>query len=611
MKKVKLLKRLGACIVFALIGALSVSATKVVVLADPHVTPGNENDIKLREVVAEINEGDGDVVVLAGDLTNEGSDEQLKNIKAILDGIKKPLYVIPGNHENNWSQSATKTFNDLWGNDRFVAEVDDIVIVGINCGPYMKMGDGHIKQEDLSWLDKTLAEHVKAGKRVLSVNHYPIMADLDNCNDYVKILQKYPVMAHICGHYHTFRQYKGGDIDALMCRSLDMKKGNYGYSILDISNDSIKVYDKQLAGATTQMFAFKINKNIQPLKELDKEVYTLPVGVKIDLVHRDEASIFTRIGVDKHNIYIGNSLGEAKAINKKTSECMWSVKTDASLFSRPAITPKNVIIPTADCRLLWIDKKNGKILKDKASQGPYVADGVMLDNCLYQGGYKLFEAWNATTGKLLWRNTDFDNYCQAAPVVNGDDVILGAWDTYLRCIDRSTGALKWKWNNGKSANMLGPGNCVPVVTSDKVIIVAPDRYMTAIDRKTGKQIWRSNKYKVRESLGTSIDGKVAYAKTMDGEIVAVSTEGNEYNPLWIIDAGLGYEHAPCIVIENKGIVYMGSRAGMMVAIDPIAKKVLWRYRLGTSEFNGWDIDEKGDLYTSLIEGTVWRITTAK
>ncbi|MEG2820493.1 MAG: metallophosphoesterase, partial [Muribaculaceae bacterium] len=240
MKKVKLLKRLGACIVFALIGALSVSATKVVVLADPHVTPGNENDIKLREVVAEINEGDGDVVVLAGDLTNEGSDEQLKNIKAILDGIKKPLYVIPGNHENNWSQSATKTFNDLWGNDRFVAEVDDIVIVGINCGPYMKMGDGHIKQEDLSWLDKTLAEHVKAGKRVLSVNHYPIMADLDNCNDYVKILQKYPVMAHICGHYHTFRQYKGGDIDALMCRSLDMKKGNYGYSILDISNDSIK-----------------------------------------------------------------------------------------------------------------------------------------------------------------------------------------------------------------------------------------------------------------------------------------------------------------------------------------------------------------------------------
>ncbi|MEG1765834.1 MAG: metallophosphoesterase, partial [Muribaculaceae bacterium] len=150
MKKVKLLKRLGACIVFALIGALSVSATKVVVLADPHVTPGNENDIKLREVVAEINEGDGDVVVLAGDLTNEGSDEQLKNIKAILDGIKKPLYVIPGNHENNWSQSATKTFNDLWGNDRFVAEVDDIVIVGINCGPYMKMGDGHIKQEDLS-----------------------------------------------------------------------------------------------------------------------------------------------------------------------------------------------------------------------------------------------------------------------------------------------------------------------------------------------------------------------------------------------------------------------------------------------------------------------------
>lgn len=104
--------------------------------------------------------------------------------------------------------------------------------------------------------------------------------------------------------------------------------------------------------------------------------------------------------------------------------------------------------------------------------------------------------------------------------------------------------MKWKWNNGKNANMLGPGNCVPVVTEDKVIVVAPDRYMTALDRKTGKEIWRSNKYKVRESLGVSADGKRAYAKLMDGELLAVSTEGNIYNPLWVVDSGLGYEHAP-------------------------------------------------------------------
>lgn len=608
MRKSTLLMRLFISFVFVLAGVCGTGATKIAILSDIHVTPGNENDKKLREAVAEINKSDADIVIMSGDLTNEGSDEQLKNVKSTLDCITKPLYVIPGNHENNWSQSATKTFNDLWGNDRFLAEVDDLVIVGINCGPFMKMGDGHIKQEDLSWLDETLSKHVVGGKRVLSVNHYPILADLDNCNDYIRILQKYPVVSHICGHYHTFRQYKGGDIDALMCRALDMKNGDYGYSILDISADSVKLFNKTLGVNPEVKFAYKINVDIQPLKEEMPETFVLPENVKIDLVHRDNASIFTRVGLDKDNIYIGNSLGYAKAINKKTGKEIWDVKTDASLFSRPAPAGKNVIVPTADKRLLWIDKKSGKIVKQENSAGPYVADGVVKGNELYQGGYKLFEVWNISDGKLIWRNTDFNNYCQAAPVVNGDDVIFGAWDTYLRCLDRKTGALKWKWNNGKNANMLGPGNCVPVVTEDKVIVVAPDRYMTALDRKTGKEIWRSNKYKVRESLGVSADGKRAYAKLMDGELLAVSTEGNIYNPLWVVDSGLGYEHAPCIVIEHKGVVYMGSKSGMMVAIDPVSQKVLWRYRLGNSEFNGWEIDENGDLYTSLIEGTVWRIS---
>ncbi|MGN0207556.1 MAG: metallophosphoesterase family protein, partial [Muribaculaceae bacterium] len=162
---------------------LSASATRIVLLADVHVTPGNANDAKLREAIAEINGGDADVVVLAGDLTNEGSDEQLNNVKSILDALTKPLYVIPGNHELNWSQSAGKTFVDIWGADRFVTQVDDLLIVGIACGPYMKMGDGHVKQEDLSWLDNTLRDRVKPGMKVISVNHYPLLPDLDNMID--------------------------------------------------------------------------------------------------------------------------------------------------------------------------------------------------------------------------------------------------------------------------------------------------------------------------------------------------------------------------------------------------------------------------------------------
>ena len=178
--------------VAALSLAMQGGVVKLAILSDIHVTPGNINDGKLRQAVDEINALDVDAVMVTGDLTNDGNDEQLKNVKSILDKITHPQYVIPGNHEDTWSQSACKTFNDLWGADRFVFTVDNLLIIGMNCGPFMKMGDGHIKQEDLHWLDSTLNAKLKPGMQVLSVNHYPILDDLDNYRDYVDITLSSP-----------------------------------------------------------------------------------------------------------------------------------------------------------------------------------------------------------------------------------------------------------------------------------------------------------------------------------------------------------------------------------------------------------------------------------
>lgn len=593
--------------------AVQGGVVRLAILSDVHVTPGNANEGKLREAVAEINAADVDAVMLTGDLTNEGSDEQLINIKGILDGIIHPFYIIPGNHENNWSQSACKTFNDLWGSDRFVFTVDNLVVVGMNCGPFMKMGDGHIKQEDLLWLDSTLNVMVKPGMRVLSVNHYPILDDLDNYRAYVDILKKYPVITHQCGHYHSWRLYETDGINGVMVRALDMGGGNYGYTLMTIDLDRqwIYIYNKVLGKDPEQMYAYHINTEYDT-PQLTERQYTVPEGFVIERVVADNASIFTRVGIDNQNIYFGNSLGYCKAVDKKTGELRWQYKTDAMLFSRPAVGDKCVVLPTSDKRLIWLDKKSGKAKWQYNADGPYVADGVVKDGILYQGGYKNFQAWDVKWHRLLWQYDDINNYCQASPVVDGNDVIFGAWDTYLRSLDRRTGALHWQWNNGKNVNLYSPGNVVPVVTPNHVVTVAPDRFTTALDRKSGQQLWREkNDNKVRESLGRSADGKVAYAKTMDGELVAMST-GDQYEMLWKVDLGFGYEHAPCIVLEHNGYIYCGSRRGMLAVVNAVTHQLEFTYRLGSSEVNGFELDPTtGTIYCSLIEGTIFRINKQK
>ena len=588
---------------FFLLSAISLSATRIIVIADLHVLPGNDCEKNLKIAVEEINKSDADLVVINGDLTNEGSDEELSNVKSILDQIKLPQFVLPGNHETTWSQSATKTIFDLWGNDRFVTEFDNYVIVGIACGPYMKMGDGHIKQEDLHWLDETLAKHCTNGKQVISFNHYPLKKDLDNYDDYIRILRKYPVIAHVNGHYHKYEKYVSenfGDINCMMVRSLDFKNGNYGYTIMDVDADSVIFHNKQLGKDPVRVDGFAIS---LPTTNSDIALKMLEENL-----HADSASVFTRLGFDKKTIYFGNSLGYAKAIDKKSGKLLWSIPTGASLFARPVVAGKYVVIPSAAKELLWVNPKTGEIIQRNASDGAYVADGVYKDNALYIGGYNKFEKWDAKTRKLIWRYEALNNYCQAAPVVDGNDVIFGAWDTYLYCLDAKTGQLKWKWNNGSSRNQLGPGNVVPVVTPERIYIVAPDRYMTAIDRKTGKTIWRNKDHKYRESLGRSEDGSRVYAKTMDGELVAVDATVAEFNKLWVVDMKLGYEHAPCIVAEKDGIVYAGSRRGLVVAVNPKTQSVIKTFTLGKSETNGIDIDPTtGNVYTSLIEGTIFKL----
>ena len=588
--------------------AMQAGVVRLAILSDVHVTPGNLNMKKLTEAVTEINATDVDAVMMTGDLTNEGSDEQLQTVKGILDGITHPLYVIPGNHENNWSQSACKTFNDLCGNDRFAFTVDKLVVVGMNCGPFMKMGDGHIKQEDLLWLDSTLNAMVKPGMKVLSVNHYPILDDLDNYRAYVDILKKYPVVTHQCGHYHSWRLYETDGINGVMVRALDMGDRNFGYTLMNIDLDRqwITVYNKVIGAAPVVMFSYRINLDYYT-PQLPQENYTVPAGFDLRRIVADNASIFTRVGVDKKNLYYGNSLGYCKAVDKQSGELRWQYKTDGMLFSRPAVSDKSVILPTSDKRLVWLDKKSGKQQWQYEAQGPYVADGVVRDGVLYQGGYMTFQAWDVNSHSLLWNFDSIQNYCQAAPVVDGGDVIFGAWDTVLRSLNRRTGELNWEWFNGRPTVQFSPGNVVPVVTPDHVVIVAPDRVTTAIDRKSGKQLWREkNDNKVRESLGRSADGKVAYAKTMDGELIAMST-GDKYELLWKVDLGFGYEHAPCIVLEHNGYIYCGSRRGMLAVVNAATHQLEFTYRLGTSEVNGFEVDDRGDIYCSLIEGTIWRI----
>jgi outer membrane protein assembly factor BamB/predicted MPP superfamily phosphohydrolase len=594
----------------------SSSEFSFVVLSDLHVSPGEASDSSLNRIVREINRSAVDFIIVTGDLSNTGSDAELFAVKRALDKITKPFYVIPGNHDTNWSESAGLTVNRLWGNDRFVFSHKGFRMLGFNTGPFMKMGDGHVKQEDLRWLEKQTALK-GADEQLIAFAHYPIADGLDNGPKVTGILKSAGCRLVFCGHGHSLRLYNFDGIPGIMCRSVILGKSpDPGYSIITLRNDSVLVYNKVLTHDTSKpeislsyMHPDAISKlPVSPLP--DFKVNDLYPDVTVAASWSDSASVFSGPCLVKESVLVyGNSLGYVSALNTVNYKLLWQRKIQGPVYSTPVTDGNVVVLGTVDGRIIGLNSVNGNLLWEVKTGSPVLAEGVIEGGSVYiGGGDSLFYRINTKTGKVIW-TFPVSGLIQGKPALAENAVVFGAWDRYLYCIDRKTGALKWKWDNGKPQVLYSPGNVFPVCSGNRVFVVAPDRFMTAIDINTGKAIWRNNSHHVRESMGASPDGSVVYAKLMEDTIIAVPAGESRFRTLWKADAGFGYEHSPCPVFADNRQVMTGTRDGLIVSVDPVTSKVLWKYKAGTSSVNKIVSDSRHILWVTLMEGRILGIKT--
>lgn len=605
------------CICLILVGCSSKSDTFTIAhLTDLHVSPGSKAEGQLNKVVNDINKLKPDVVFVTGDLTNTGSNAELLTAKNALDRLVVPYYVIPGNHETNWSESAGQMFNTLWDNDRFLFATDDYLFVGFNTGPYMKMGDGHVKQEDLQWLKQVLRKSDNHGKKLIALAHYPLAEGLDNWPDVVQILKEYNCRLVFCGHGHRLKLFNFDGIPGIMGRALNTPQfDNPGFTLVELKNDSAIVFNKEPGkDAGNPFFSFSL---ISPDTLLSLPKSSLPdysvnsqySDVQVTFEWKDTASIFTGpclIG-DSLLVY-GNSLGYMKCINIPKKKVMWQHRYYGSLFSTPVFGNGILAFGNIEGDIIGLDATNGKEIWKVNVGSPVIAEGVIENDALYiGGGDSTFLKIDLISGDVLWKFNDISGLVQGIPAIGKEEIIFGAWDRHLYCLDKETGLLKWKWNNGSPVKLFSPGNIRPVIADEKVFIVAPDRYMTALDLKTGKEIWRTNEHKVRESMGVSPDGKQVYAKLMNDSIIAMSSHTSFPKTVWTIDAGIGYDHNPCPIAAGRGWVAAATKNGLVTVVSSRGDQLLWQYKAGNSSINKLVADEKDGLWLTLMEGVVFNI----
>lgn len=581
---------------------------KFVQLTDLHVSVGNENDFLLQNIIKEINNSDFEFVVVTGDLTNRGADDELKQVHSILSELKIPYYVISGNHETNWSESAGLTYKKIFGEDRFVFSKGEYLFIGFPCGPYMKMGDGFVKHEDVLWLDKTLKDSLKNNnKKVLNFAHYPLDNSVSNYKEVLSVLEKYPTVASFCGHGHTLKKYDFSGLSGIMGASITSRDGKTkSYNQVIISKDSISIYQKEIDKAGV----FKFSVPTKPSKiEIPKDTFDTGFAPFV----KDVASVYSLPAFDKKNLYFTNSIGEIQSVNLNNKALNWKIATGNAIYFSPTIVKNNLVIGTIEGNLLGFDTQSGKQKWTIPVGGVLVGSPIVDNNKLYTASSTAFICIDAVSGKIIWQNKIPQSYSQGTPLVQGDKIIFGTWDTNVYCLNKNTGTLIWKWNNGNNKQVLySAGNVNIVASKNRLYFVSPERFLTILDIETGKTLLRTSKWKVRESMGKSQDGKWFYAKTMNGELLRLPlnddlelTEENLMAQSKVLDLKLDYEHNPAPIVENNNKIYIGSRKGEVVIVDASGFEIIKQVNLGSSSVNGFRVDDQGKVWTSLIEGGIY------
>jgi 3',5'-cyclic AMP phosphodiesterase CpdA len=176
---------------------------------------------RLRACVARVNGLDPpvDAVMMTGDLTDNGTPAECRNLRDIIGALRAPVYMIPGNHDRRDNLRAAFGYKGYFppgsGFLHYTIEEFPVRIIAADTVIEGEAG-GIMDRPRLEWLEARLAEDQKR-PTILAMHHPPfatgiVHMDGMNCagaDELASVVSRHPnVERIICGHVHRAIQHR-------------------------------------------------------------------------------------------------------------------------------------------------------------------------------------------------------------------------------------------------------------------------------------------------------------------------------------------------------------------------------------------------------------------
>jgi 3',5'-cyclic AMP phosphodiesterase CpdA len=254
-------------------------------ISDPHVGSPYFVPNLMNRVIVELNELRPDLVVVSGDLTNEGYRQEYKNWVAYRERIGSPVYTVPGNHDAR--NVGYLHFEELIGARHWTADVQGVRIVGADSSE-PDLNEGQIGRERYGWIREQFA--VPADLKVFVLHHHLIpvpgtgreRSTVTDAGDLLEVLITSGVNIVLSGHKHVPYVWRlenlyvanAGTVASLRLRGYTKPC----YNVLEFEGDEVKISRKFPFGISSPIAHFSLSTGAQYHREIEPPVQQASVS---------------------------------------------------------------------------------------------------------------------------------------------------------------------------------------------------------------------------------------------------------------------------------------------------------------------------------------------
>jgi len=241
---------------------------KIIHLSDIHITSPYFVPEMYDQLVGEVNDIKPDIVIITGDLTNDGRLDEYKVAKEYVQKIKcNNMVILPGNHDTR--NAGYLLFKDFFGERIKTLRYKDITIVGVDSSE-PDIDDGHIGRDKYPYIINSFNQN-KDDFKIFALHHHVIPIPLcgrernvpTDAGDLLDILDRLKIDLILCGHRHVPWLWNLNDMVILNAGtpSTTRTKGKIGqsYNLIEI-DDSLRINRIFLNGEKYIVFDRKIYK---------------------------------------------------------------------------------------------------------------------------------------------------------------------------------------------------------------------------------------------------------------------------------------------------------------------------------------------------------------